>query len=887
MTSSFCTDHTGALRSVGSFFVLTVFLLFSQTCTIGQTNNDRSIVTSYSVGPGGGGALYMPTINPKDGNNIFIVCDMGSNFYTKDGKNFHNPGLYSHISRPPKFFFHPHDENIVYAALDNVVHISHDKGETWDYFFPHPDSIAGVTNDGLFVRTIVKRNGVYACGDTISVCVHPADPNTVFVLSNVGDWGQGYGAYRDYQNLAAQPNPTIHVTRDGGTTWQVFNSNIPGGVIRGDRGVFDGKKGEGGTGMRFPRAEMLVFKNELHLLSANGYFKFHQATGEIIDYSLYSNFAGRLHMSEDGKTIAAYHILRRDDAGENGKNQGFVTKGLALADSLYPFHIFKTTDGGKTFSLLSGNFIMDLVFTFYGKNGRMQRVETYANFKDIAVSDDGTLYVVFSAYCSYNYGWYSGVAKTADDGQTWQWIQDGSYRMGVSEVHFPTGAYPLGNGHSQYSIGICKSNPNHIITTTAYTAVGTKDGGLTWRDMSTSRTVEGDKNFFTTNGIEPAGQHTLAVNGRHHFTGWTDIGMWESVDDGKSWTCRTGNYNPNPILTKGNPGDTSPKPESNNNVAAVVFDPHNGNVVLAALPNRQLEGVTKNNSRGYVTLSSGLNWETAAAERDGVIKRSTDSGVTWNYVMSDVYVCTDGLVFDPLHPGVVYAGTLGSGVYRSTDNGLTWNPFNAGLTVQERTFDNVLYRGVKIHKLILGKDNRTLFALYDGVASDTSTNTKVFSLDIGGNAAAWQEVLRPNPATISKIQDMDKTASGILYMAPVSRADMTTWKNLNGAQVRPIINGGAYVSEDNGTSWRQIFGSRIAVQVLRTDSRHDNILYLGGGHKMWVSYKGKDTTVNDWVEIPGFHFGNPDLIVENPVDPTRIYVTTFGGGTWSLPVPKL
>ena len=60
---------------------------------------------------------------------------------------------------------------------------------------------------------------------------------------------------------------------------------------------------------------------------------------------------------------------------------------------------------------------------------------------------------------------------------------------------------------------------------------------------------------------------------------------------------------------------------------------------------------------------------------------------------------------------------------------------------------------------------------------------------------------------------------------------------------------------------------------------------------MWVSNKGKDTVHNswndtDWVEIPGFCFASPDLIIEDSQDPTRIYVLTFGGGTWSLPVAE-
>jgi hypothetical protein len=285
-------------------------------------------------------------------------------------------------------------------------------------------------------------------------------------------------------------------------------------------------------------------------------------------------------------------------------------------------------------------------------------------------------------------------------------------------------------------------------------------------------------------------------------------------------------------------------------------------------------------STGYATVSSGVNWEIAGERRTGNIKRSVDGGQTWEIVASNIVIGIDGIVFDPVNEGTVYAGTMGGGVYRSIDGGVNWQPFNTGMTPEERTFDGVEYNGIQIQRLILGKDNKTLLALFGGSGA--------YSLDIGNNATTWQEI--PLSADMRRIWDMDKTAGGILYVAPGART-ASGWENFNGAQVRPIIVSGAFVSEDNGLTWRQIFDPRIPVRVLRTASHNENIIYLGAGHRMWVSNKGKNTVHNgwddtDWVEIPGFHFVHPDLIVEDPQVPTRIYVLTYGGGTWSLPIAE-
>jgi hypothetical protein len=109
---------------------------------------------------------------------------------------------------------------------------------------------------------------------------------------------------------------------------------------------------------------------------------------------------------------------------------------------------------------------------------------------------------------------------------------------------------------------------------------------------------------------------------------------------------------------------------------------------------------------------------------------------------------------------------------------------------------------------------------------------------------------------------------------------------LNGGQILNAANGGAWVSLDDGETWRQMYHERMMVMDIHVDSRDNNLLYMTTHHgKTYVSYRGKDTTVDDWLECPGVNYYGHQHIFENPFDASRFYLTTVGGGTWSVPLP--
>jgi hypothetical protein len=94
---------------------------------------------------------------------------------------------------------------------------------------------------------------------------------------------------------------------------------------------------------------------------------------------------------------------------------------------------------------------------------------------------------------------------------------------------------------------------------------------------------------------------------------------------------------------------------------------------------------------------------------------SSDRGTTWQ--LASVGLEPNGehrdIVFDNIHPGIVYISDIKSGVYHSEDGGQTWRKINEGLTNRAA------------NALSLSADGNHLYAGTSGGG--------VFRLDLNGN----------------------------------------------------------------------------------------------------------------------------------------------------------
>gem|GEM_PF-1488235 len=845
----------------------------------GAPVNNHGNAPFNSVGPGGGGALYHPAFNPQDANNFFITCDMGSSFVTHDGgKSFQSVLLGRSVSfgGMPRYWFTPHDSNTVFATVGNIVYASYDKGRTWDFMFPSRDDYVGLAHTSTTggAQPHFKEGTLQANPHVlISFLADPNDANVLYTMSS----GRSHG----WPTIPAE----IYRSADRGKTWQVFKTldDAPwlDAASNGNKFAIWVDQLQGTT------AQMMLFDGELRIATHQGMFRLNAETGETIwnrriDVGRYtasatSGFGGTTNM-----------------VVEDGEMTVYMTMWEGSRPVRYVNSVYKSTDFGVTWESITDNFIED-ARTLEGRTIGQHFADTW--FDGWAITNVTFSHVVTSGgkiYVSYrgNDWRVQGLAMTEDEGETWQIVLIGANKNqrngfgGYANQFDVVGPIEDRHGNTAFSgvashgLAVNPANPGQVITTNMIDAWMTKDGGNTWTSLASQRTDGGrapvplaeETAFWRTSGIEPAGQHILAVNPfnkNHMLSGWTDISIFESFDGGKTWTHKT-------VVDRrsaANGGDGSNGHGGNSH--AIAFDPHNEGVILAAYTSRQSASVND---------IAAVNAPDAA--RAGGIARSTDGGETWSRsylgepagtLLSDPNnsglprrSIISSIAFDPANKGVVYVLASGAGVYKSTDGGVTFAPINSGVALQT----NGAYQGIA-GAMRLSDDGKTLLLVNDGVA---------YRLDIVKQASTWTAVKGPNS---TKVVRLEMDSNGALYAATELQELSADRIPFGAGGTRADIGlGGAWVSTDGGETWRQIFNDMYRVTDIASDSRDANILYLTSREgKVYASNQGTKTTLADWVELDGFNFYAPTNIFENPQNPKLIYVTTNCGGTWSLAIP--
>jgi photosystem II stability/assembly factor-like uncharacterized protein len=151
------------------------------------------------IGPGGGGAMFHPTISPHDPNTVLVGCDMTGSYITHDaGKSWRMFNLRG-VAR--FFVFDPLDRKVIYAQ-SNGLWRSQDEGETWRLIYPSPSSVKSIkmSSDHSDENLIAEPNPL---GEITAMAIDPSDSKTFYVaagdrkktasaLFTSGDGGQNW-----------------------------------------------------------------------------------------------------------------------------------------------------------------------------------------------------------------------------------------------------------------------------------------------------------------------------------------------------------------------------------------------------------------------------------------------------------------------------------------------------------------------------------------------------------------------------------------------------------------------------------------------------------------------------------------------------------------------
>ena len=873
-----------------------IFLLLPSMTANTAASGDTAM---YSVGPGGGGAVIYPTINPQDGSNITLSCDMGSTYTSINGGASFKSHQFWDIT---KYDYNPHDPNIIYAYHRQQVYISRDKGQTFDYFAPKADAIEKIGHNMLLsnsqnsTQKIIYKPNAHFSGHNISnvdatriekVYVHPADPDTIFILQS------GY---------SASIPPTVAKSTDGGETFSVLTHSL-GSLLAmrsyayGIAIVTSSDPNIGEQTIETPFSDycdMLVIGDLLYIIGNNGIVVLNSDTGALVKFNPIKSCDGQF-VYRDG-VLTTYIIPANPEVASSDPAVAKAAKKnncLEIKKSIgFDFDTWTTVVGGADFR---DNFWGKLSMHWTRGGSNMVRIidrpPIFTQLK-VAAADPNTMYIYFNSGFGRSMSdtldrWYgtnnsAGVAVTRDGGETWFWAYEGTRQYDYMTIGSRDMMNAVGRIMFDLVIG---PDPNQVIISDHYSAFMTLDGGWTWKSLESDyvREVDGRK-FYTTTGVEPAGQGAFAVdpsNPNHQLSGWTDIGLWESFDGGVSWS-----------KLKYKVDETTTIDPSN--AWGVAFDPNNPNIILA--------GPINNNSNKSAELTDSImnvvNGEPAGASIRGYVMRSTNGGATWTQATINevagfpntyLKIIPTDIVFDPCKPGVAYFASNGLGVFRSADSGATWTIMSDGI---EKTASPSGRFGIGASELTLCADNKTLF-----LTTARQPNAQlphygdIYYLDCSTNSTTWTKLNRPNDTKSVYYRDkegtwiysIDRAPNGLLYAGTAVRkqangAGGDAWR-LDGEC------GGVYVSADMGATWRQMYDDTVSVYAVKVDSRHPKNLYISALGKVFMSDKGAATTNADWVKLAEIPHMMPYEFYEDPINQNRMMTNTRCGGTWSFPIP--
>ncbi len=663
------------------------------------------------LGPGGGGAQFIPTISPHDPNWVLVACDMTGSYLTENGGKSWR--MFNLAGRSFGFVFDPRDRNTIYV-LGTGLWRSTDAGKTWHLIVPDPKTIVRIR----MPDDHASLNFDTATGPAPRVRALAVDPEDSRVL--YASWGSALHISRDYgvswQRVRSLPEDAVEIHIDPRSPRQQRTLYVVGrrflGLSRGGQWR-DGKLPAGtedfiDVSAGFPKAGGPLV---IYGITGKGVFISEDvgqswrsaspvpavfqaiATSQWnadVAYVSYRNWEqGGKRWFGVAKTVdRGQHwelVWREADEPAPNIRDAWLTErfgprwsGNPLDLGVAPNHpeicyatdygrTLRTTDGGKTWHAVysqrssSGGWVstgLD-VTTCYGVHfDPFAPNRMFITYTDIGLfrSEDGGLSWVSSI---------DGVPRRWWN--TTYWIEFDPQVRGrvwgvMSRVHdLPRPKMWRNQSPSTYEGGVCIS----------------EDGGRTWKVSSMGM----DPTAATHILVDP----TSPVEARVLYVAGFGRGVYKSVDGGRTWTLKNrGLEGQEPFawrLVRDTTGTLylivarrSEDGSYNNPNDGALYRSTDGAETWTRLPlpagvngPNGLAVDPKDPKRLYLAV-----WgrRTPEGARDGGIFLSTDGGLSWRNVFDRDQHVYD-VTIDPRN-GVIYAAGFESSAWRSDDGGRTW-----------------------------------------------------------------------------------------------------------------------------------------------------------------------------------------------------------------------
>ncbi len=409
--------------------------------------------------------------------------------------------------------------------------------------------------------------------------------------------------------------------------------------------------------------------------------------------------------------------------------------------------------------------------------------------------------------------------------------------------------------------------------------IGTAGGGV-WKTTNTGATwTELTANFpvLSCQSLAmAASNHNVMYVGTGESFYSVDVingnGILKSIDRGATWTHLAATIN-NPAF---------------NNVARIIVDPTDPNIVLAACTVGRYKEAGLPRSSIYKSVDGGLSWVEKFAVTDisagrvkkilqivenpanfniqygtvdeaGIVK-SVNAGETWSYINTGITDLSGRfeIAISPLDPNRLYAaaeGTAHSELWISTNGGTSWSR-----TVETGTEPNWL--GAQ--------------GWYDNTIVCDPTNTNIVYV---GGIRLWKITLSGTNRTTAQLSTgsvhVDHHGLAVLQVGP-------NWRLLN------TNDGGIGVSASTSTNWSNPIVGLTTTQFYGADKRPGAQAYFGGmqDNGTWFSPVGS-SSLTPWTNAIGgdgyetsWHFDDPLKMIGGS-QYNGLARSLDGGATWT------
>lgn len=532
----------------------------------------------------------------------------------------------------------------------------------------------------------------------------------------------------------------------------------------------------------------------------------------------------------------AYQVSNEGNVSELGQLQSRIFAASA-AQAGNATWLYATTREGQVFVSENGGRDWREVTPSLGQSaGKFQAVATSEQHPKVA-------YVGFRGLRlgAGEENLFNGIAKTEDAGKTWHIVFKESTKPAENLEGTWIEQRATQNGESIFfdsprTLGVAPTNPNICYATDLFRTYRTLDGGRTWKEVN-SRRIDGDQ--WTTRGLDVTTNYGIQFdpfNSKHIYMDNTDMGLFQSGNGGASWQSSSTGV---PELWR-------------NTTYWLAFDPAVKGLIWGAFS-------------GVHDLPRPKDWRhRSPLSFTGGVAVSTDGGWHWtpsNQGMPSTSV-TD-ILMDPSSPvgkRTLYATGFGHGVYKSVDNGKTWTLKNNGITEDQPFAWRLTLTKAGILYLVVARRSEGRNppvpgpgALYR--STDKAEHWVKMNLPAGTNG--------PTGLTVD-LRDPQR-----LYL--------TAWGHEG---VEADHGGGVFLSNNAGQTWKPIFQDSQHVYDLTLDPRNPSVLYISGFDS--AAYRSADGGIH-WSRLQGYNFKWGHRVILDPNDPSKIYITTYGGGVWHGP----